>query len=211
MQSRPERGLASTTVDRAYTHIYGDGMATRSPRTCSVTGCGRTHAARGWCKSHHQRWQKHGDVLANVPIRAYASSMRATTCSVDDCERTPAAHGWCKSHYDRWLRSGDVRADLTIGFKTPEGECSREDCDSAAAWKGLCKRHYDTESKRRRRAQGTRIRRALYPGGPYRDCDVDDCDREHYAHGWREGHYQRWMRNGDVRADVPLRTLARAA
>lgn len=30
-------------------------------RTCSVAGCERPHAARGYCKMHYQRWRLNGD------------------------------------------------------------------------------------------------------------------------------------------------------
>ncbi len=31
--------------------------------TCSVDGCQNKVSARGWCSTHHKRWQKHGDPL----------------------------------------------------------------------------------------------------------------------------------------------------
>lgn len=27
---------------------------------CSIKGCDRPHAARGWCKGHHQQWRRGG-------------------------------------------------------------------------------------------------------------------------------------------------------
>lgn len=36
-------------------------------------------------------------------------------------------------------------------------------------------------------------------------CAVDTCDRDARTRGWCDGHYCRWKRYGDVRADVPLR------
>ena len=38
-------------------------------RTCSISGCERPHARRGWCSAHFWRWQTHGDVLHGGPIR----------------------------------------------------------------------------------------------------------------------------------------------
>ena len=35
-------------------------------------------------------------------------------------------------------------------------------------------------------------------------CAVDTCDRVAVTRGWCHGHYLRWSRTGDVRADVPL-------
>ena len=38
--------------------------------TCSVPGCNRTRRKREWCEAHYTRWMKHGDVMADIPIRA---------------------------------------------------------------------------------------------------------------------------------------------
>lgn len=35
---------------------------------CSVEGCGRKRVARGFCKSHWQRWSRSGDVGEGVPL-----------------------------------------------------------------------------------------------------------------------------------------------
>ena len=39
---------------------------------------------------------------------------------------------------------------------------------------------------------------------PRKPCSIDGCDREAVSRGWCHGHYQRWVRLGDVRADRPL-------
>lgn len=36
--------------------------------SCSVPTCDRPVRARGWCASHYRRWQRHGDVRADLPI-----------------------------------------------------------------------------------------------------------------------------------------------
>ncbi|MFC4943319.1 hypothetical protein [Pseudonocardia sp. GCM10023141] len=39
-------------------------------RQCSIPGCDGAHLARGWCRTHYVRWQRHGDPLAAVPVVA---------------------------------------------------------------------------------------------------------------------------------------------
>lgn len=48
---------------------------------CSVPGCGGFHDARGLCKSHYQRWRRHGDPLAGgtsngEPLRFLEAALR---------------------------------------------------------------------------------------------------------------------------------------
>lgn len=38
-----------------------------------------------------------------------------------------------------------------------------------------------------------------------RTCSVDGCEHVLKARGWCHAHYNRWRRNGDVKADKPLR------
>lgn len=173
-------------------------------RTCSVADCNRTHLAHGWCQAHYLRWRTLGDPQAHVPLRTRRLRTEAE-CAVDACQRASVTLGWCKAHYGRWFRVGDVRADLPIGYRSPEGTCAHEACDSPAACKGLCKRHYDTQSKRERRARKANTPRPMRTGGPQRTCIVDECEREHYARGWCSTHYGRWIKGGDVHADVPIR------
>lgn len=55
--------------------------------TCSIESCIRPVKARGWCNSHHLRWQRHGDPLAGGPLR-YATpeeSFAVRTKRVGEC------------------------------------------------------------------------------------------------------------------------------
>jgi hypothetical protein len=47
-------------------------MATK--RLCTVEGCDKPVEAWGWCSGHYSRWQKHGDVVAERPLRRRAPS-----------------------------------------------------------------------------------------------------------------------------------------
>ncbi|QZT60932.1 hypothetical protein [Mycolicibacterium austroafricanum] len=38
-----------------------------STRLCSIPERGRPHDARGWCRTHYTRWQRHGDPAVVEP------------------------------------------------------------------------------------------------------------------------------------------------
>lgn len=42
-------------------------MAVKS--ICKIEGCGKPVDARGWCNGHYARWQRLGDVRADIPLR----------------------------------------------------------------------------------------------------------------------------------------------
>jgi hypothetical protein len=63
---------------------------------CTVEGCGRLARARGWCLAHYKRWQKHGDVRADVPLRGAAGTQH-----VNKGYRIV-----CVPPSDRWLTRG---------------------------------------------------------------------------------------------------------
>lgn len=75
-----------------------------SKGTCSVDGCNKPRRKFEWCDGHYQRWKKHGDVLADRPLRA----SRPTTgrCVVAGCIRDQVAKERCLMHYKRWRNHG---------------------------------------------------------------------------------------------------------
>lgn len=96
----------------------GSALRGERPATCSVAGCDRAQRTRGWCHAHYQRWRVHGDVRAEVPIRAIGR------CEARDCERPAHARGWCQTHYRRVLATGDPREDEPVRIVTGEGSLS---------------------------------------------------------------------------------------
>jgi hypothetical protein len=53
-------------------------------KRCTVPGCGLAHYARGFCRSHYERWRVHGDPFAHVPIGRWRSHL-----AVDRAEHGP--------------------------------------------------------------------------------------------------------------------------
>lgn len=95
--------------------------------TCSVDGCERPHAARGYCDSHYARWRATGS--AGLPFfgqrRSRLTDGRTgvvAECLVADCSRQVLARGLCRAHYQRWWKSGSVTPDKPV--KTGRGEGS---------------------------------------------------------------------------------------
>lgn len=73
-----------------------------SDLTCSIDGCTKRGALRGWCRNHYQQQRRHGAFEAR-PF--YAPD---ATCSAPDCDRTPAGNGLCKMHWKRVRNNGST-------------------------------------------------------------------------------------------------------
>jgi hypothetical protein len=66
--------------------------------SCSVPDCNGKARARGWCRAHYQRWQRHGDVGADRPLKAKGPP--DAKCSAPGCEGGHKALGLCLNHYE---------------------------------------------------------------------------------------------------------------
>jgi hypothetical protein len=76
--------------------------------------------------------------------------------------------------------------------------CEAGDCERGVYARGLCGRHYK-QVRRHGEVQSDQ--------GP-RPCAVEGCGRQAVTPRLVHGHYLRWSRQGDVRADVPLSSPA---
>lgn len=87
--------------------LLGGGKTREKNRVCSVSGCGRKHAALGLCKLHHKRMRKHGstDLPDGTPIRNCGR-----LCSVAGCEKPSTVKGMCRPHSRASAKHGDPLA-----------------------------------------------------------------------------------------------------
>lgn len=101
-------------------------------KTCSVEGCERPYAARGYCRMHYQRAYKKGDVGGAGPVKnllalEYPFEHRSLRSAISRCnnERAPGY-----KHYggrgikvcDRWLGPDGFKHFLEDMGPRPEGE-----------------------------------------------------------------------------------------
>ena len=176
-----------------------------SERTCSIDGCDRPVAARGWCKTHHNRWRRTGDPGAAVPIVTHRKNAPGSQCAVEGCDKAPDTRGWCHTHYSRWKRAGDVGADVPVTPHLPEhasdATCAIECCERPVKGgsRGWCHAHFERWRKhgdvKANVPLGSRIDR-VSPGTP---CAVEGCEKpvKSGGRGWCGMHYARWRAHGD--------------
>jgi hypothetical protein len=70
-------------------------------RVCSVEGCERPHASRGYCEAHYFRVRRTGS-----PGSPEVWDRRRPTCSVTGCDRPHEAHGYCLNHWRHVQKGG---------------------------------------------------------------------------------------------------------
>ena len=81
--------------------IYRDRGYLMRETKCSVDGCEKKGAGRGWCQMHYRRWRRHGDVHA-----VHVKQPGDRRCEIPDCERKHLGNGLCEMHYHRWRKRG---------------------------------------------------------------------------------------------------------
>jgi hypothetical protein len=101
-------------------------------RVCAFAGCGRKHAALGYCKPH---WQQLKDGKELKPLRPTWGDTECTAAAA--CHNPVLAQGYCRRHYQAWQRYGDP----LISLKPVRGQCSFPGCGRPHDSHGYCTSH----------------------------------------------------------------------
>jgi len=105
-------------------------------RTCSIEGCDREGKKRGWCRTHYQRWLRHGDPGSAERLPP-GSKPKGRKCEVLDCDRKHCAKGLCSLHLQRMERNGTVDV-----LERVARTCSLDGCERAYLARDMCEAHY---------------------------------------------------------------------
>lgn len=108
-------------------------------KECTYDNCGRSHTAKGYCKSHYHMAQKGIDLH---PIKHYCRSKYdiINICTVEGCKKTYKAKGYCSTHYYKHYYLS--RKIIITKSKKEKPICDVDNCDQFAIAKSLCPKHY---------------------------------------------------------------------
>lgn len=126
-------GVASTTPAVANTHGRSADVA---QATCSIDGCARPSAARGWCTTHWRRWRRTLPAASIAPVARQATDDERA-CAAGGCGKVARARGLCPAHWKHWR--------VTQGPLPPRPAiCSVQGCGRGGKLRrGWCEPHYD--------------------------------------------------------------------
>lgn len=94
-------------------------------KICSIEGCSKTEAARGWCANHYKKWRQYND-----PLGGYTPAQGP--CDVEGCDTKIYARKMCRKHYTKNRKYGDPLAgtsyitDIDVRFNSQtewHGDC----------------------------------------------------------------------------------------
>lgn len=106
---------------------------------CAVEVCNLPVRGRGWCRSHHARYLKHG-TPGTTAIREKQKTHDGV-CQITGCPEYPIAKRLCAKHHTKLMRHGDAEHDSSV---PPMPQCAAPACDRTARYRAsrLCHTHY---------------------------------------------------------------------
>lgn len=82
--------MTDPTPPAAHDVVTAAGAAAGA-RGCAVPGCDGVHKARGYCRTHYRRWQRHGDPRPERPVAGTGTSYRAVLARIRATHGAPEA------------------------------------------------------------------------------------------------------------------------
>ena len=100
-------------------------------KICSIEGCDKKVASKGYCIKHYTRFRRYGD-----PLIVKRNREHDPICKVKGCNSKHESLGYCHKHYIRFKKYGDPL------YVKPVEICKIEGCDLKSRASGYCQKHY---------------------------------------------------------------------
>lgn len=168
---------------------------------CSIKGCEKFTAARGWCSFHYTRWKLTGDPNTPLSKLCYADK---PACKFDNCSSPARKIGYCNTHYGQAWHGREMAKAKPKNMPIPglDGCCIR-DCGGEVYGNYLCQTHY-------RRMQNTGSTKLFIPTPKV--CRYPKCGKPVEGNGWCLTHYKRIKVSGTpFERDMPSKNRMSAS
>lgn len=162
-------------------------------RLCSLDGCVRPHASKGYCIIHYLRWRRTGD-----PGTVEVGVLRRG-CGVDECEEPHYAKGWCVKHYERVKSNGSPYREVEL---LAQELCSLSECGRPFLSKTFCSRHEDRASRNGGEPGPANLSQTK--GELAKGCVAKGCGAALHLSVYCLEHWERWQETGSP--NVPVET-----
>lgn len=162
-------------------------------KNCSINNCNRKHESKGYCRSHYNKFRRHGDPLYKRKLNVFKK------CKIENCNNKIYSLGYCHSHYNKFKRHGDPNYKQDLNYLK---KCSVDNCKNNQKSMGYCNLHY--------------LKLLKYKNPTYKKtkvnslkCEVDKCNEYQHGKGYCMEHYLKLIRYNNPTFEVLCFTCKR--
>lgn len=142
---------------------------------CQVPDCSSPVRSRGWCRTHYDRWKRHGDPLALIRPRRHDVP---PTCSEENCGKPVDARDLCSMHYRRWRLYGSTVDRSQTREEAFWSRVEEPNGDGCWLWGGMITdKGYGAFSDQKRQRPAHRVAYELVVGPIPEGLDLDHLCR----------------------------------
>jgi len=155
-------------------------------KNCSINNCNRKHESQGYCRSHYNKFRRHGDPLYERKLNVFKK------CKLENCNNKTESLGYCRSHYSKFKRHGNPNYKQDFNYLK---KCLVDNCNNNQRSRGYCNLHY-TKLLKYNNPKFERINIRLLK------CEVDNCNEKQQSKGFCKVHYLKFLRYNNPTFEV---------
>jgi hypothetical protein len=162
-------------------------------KNCSINNCNKKNESKGYCRSHYNKFRRHGDPLYKRKLNVFKK------CKIENCNNKIHSLGYCHSHYNKFKRHGNPNYKQDLNYLK---KCSVDNCKNNQKSMGYCNLHY--------------LKLLKYKNPTYKKtkinslkCEVDKCNEYQHGKGYCMEHYLKLIRYNNPTFEVLCFTCKR--